>query len=365
MTESRTHSDRAVKDASDWLVELSETPLDADKQARFKAWCDADPGNRALYEEMANRRRLLPQMTASDLSGLLDPEDVSLLDAQFVPPKRSPLAALWASIGQWSANPAPQVAGGLAALVALAFVVAVMLQEPTSREYGTSVAEVDDVRLPDGSVVTLGARSRMTVAYSDSRRVVRLLEGEAFFDVEKDASRPFIVVGEEAQVRVLGTKFGVRRGAGGLHVAVEEGTVEVSRTMAPQLADASLTQKDEDEAENMVETKAVLQAGQSIVAGHVGDISPAKVAPVSAPPGAWREGRLIYMDVAFSEVVADINRYHARPLKLASADVGNMRVTGVFLTDRIDVFVEGLPRLLPVALEARADGSILVSHNQE
>lgn len=65
--------------------------------------------------------------------------------------------------------------------------------------------------LPDGTTVWLNARSKIKYApgFSADRREV-YLEGEAFFDVTEDASRPFIVYTQDIQIRVLGTAFTVK-----------------------------------------------------------------------------------------------------------------------------------------------------------
>ncbi|MDP4290953.1 MAG: FecR family protein [Bacteroidota bacterium] len=67
------------------------------------------------------------------------------------------------------------------------------------------------IELPDGSIVTLNSGS--TLSYPDkfetgSRTV--LLNGEAFFEVKKNANRPFYVKTKDITIKVLGTKFNVK-----------------------------------------------------------------------------------------------------------------------------------------------------------
>jgi ferric-dicitrate binding protein FerR (iron transport regulator) len=64
--------------------------------------------------------------------------------------------------------------------------------------------------LADGSVVWLNSRTKLTypARFDGSERRVTL-EGEAWFDVAKDASKPFIVSSGEVDVKVLGTSFNV------------------------------------------------------------------------------------------------------------------------------------------------------------
>lgn len=84
--------------------------------------------------------------------------------------------------------------------------------------------------LDDGTKVHLNAGSSIKYpkTFSDSTREV-VLEGEAYFEVAKNASKPFIVTAGDIQTTVLGTVFTVRAypGENKIDVAVEEGKVRV------------------------------------------------------------------------------------------------------------------------------------------
>src|SRR5690554_883607 len=88
--------------------------------------------------------------------------------------------------------------------------------EDTSLEPGLNTLTVPSggkysLVLPDGSRVWLNAESSITfpTAFSGRKRSVKI-SGEVYFDVAKDPARPFIVqVGNNRQIRVLGTQFNV------------------------------------------------------------------------------------------------------------------------------------------------------------
>lgn len=61
--------------------------------------------------------------------------------------------------------------------------------------------------LADGTRLYLDGGTEMEVSISAGRRHVRLLRGNALFDVARDEERPFIVDAARAHVRVLGTQF--------------------------------------------------------------------------------------------------------------------------------------------------------------
>jgi ferric-dicitrate binding protein FerR (iron transport regulator) len=83
--------------------------------------------------------------------------------------------------------------------------------------------------LADGSIVILKKHSHISYpeGLKGEQRTIRL-EGEAFFTVAPDASRPFIVRVDEIAVKVLGTSFNIRGEEGRTVVAVLSGAVAVS-----------------------------------------------------------------------------------------------------------------------------------------
>ena len=75
----------------------------------------------------------------------------------------------------------------------------------------------------DGSTLTLNTGSTVSVRITGSERRVRLTRGEAFFDVAHDPAKPFVVITDHGEVRVLGTSFGVRQMPAYADVSVAEG----------------------------------------------------------------------------------------------------------------------------------------------
>lgn len=91
------------------------------------------------------------------------------------------------------------------------------------------------IELSDGSKVWLNAMSKLKFPelFSNGERRVDL-EGEAYFEISKDASRPFIVHTEGTDVKVLGTNFNVDAYGSVVRTTLKEGKVEVAsanRTM--------------------------------------------------------------------------------------------------------------------------------------
>ena len=84
--------------------------------------------------------------------------------------------------------------------------------------------------LPDGSIVTLNKHSALSYPgkFKGGNRSISL-QGEAFFQVTPDKSKPFIVKVNDVTVRVVGTSFNIKSINGNTEVIVETGIVQVIR----------------------------------------------------------------------------------------------------------------------------------------
>jgi ferric-dicitrate binding protein FerR (iron transport regulator) len=114
-------------------------------------------------------------------------------------------------------------------IIAVLTGVLVFRNNYTKTRVGTEV--VKQIVLTDGTVVTLnkGAIIEFPRRFSTIKREVKLVEGDAFFSVHKDSSRPFVVTTPHTQITVLGTRFNVSvSNNGDVSVIVESGKVLVT-----------------------------------------------------------------------------------------------------------------------------------------
>ncbi len=100
----------------------------------------------------------------------------------------------------------------------------------TYEEFSTPSGQRAMVKLHDGTTVWLNARSTLRYPnhFANGERKVEL-DGEAFFDVEHDVQKPFIVSTEKLDIKVLGTKFNVfaYKGREEFNTALLEGSVKI------------------------------------------------------------------------------------------------------------------------------------------
>jgi transmembrane sensor len=191
------------------------------------------------------------------------------------------------------------------------------------------------VRLADGSTIDLNAGSTLSVSLSGRERRVTMGDGEAVFDVAHDAARPFLIAVGDRTVRVLGTRFDVRRRDGRLSVAVERGLVEV------------------DPADGAAGNAFRLHPGQRL--DHLEGAPAARLTAVDPTQiESWKSGRLIFRDRPLADVVADLNQQFATPIVLEDPALGATLVSGVLVLDDQAAVIRRLALLAPIkALPSR------------
>jgi transmembrane sensor len=200
----------------------------------------------------------------------------------------------------------------------------------------TGHAQMLERTLPDGTQLSLAARTRGSIVYYRNRREVQLVDGEIRFQVAPDVERPFTVATEWGRVRVLGTTFSVSARENRMRVAVSEGRVGVWPASAGRTPDDLAS-----------EPTAVLQGGEAIESDGQAIGKPMSVQPDSV--GAWRQGWLVFDNTPLPEALARWNDYLQRPVRLgASAQLNTLRLSGSFPLRNPQAFLAGLPDILPV-----------------
>ena len=168
---STANDDPVRGQAVDWLMQLKAAPDDAALHARLERWLAESDNHRRAYESVERMWRV-----AGGLPG-----------AESLPaPERTTFAS-----GQRSARSRRWIVGaGLGARRLPSAAVPADDAVAARGRYLTGTAELRDVVLEDGSTVRLDAVSAVAVHYEATRREVRLLSGQAFFEVVPKADRP-------------------------------------------------------------------------------------------------------------------------------------------------------------------------------
>jgi transmembrane sensor len=220
----------------------------------------------------------------------------------------------------------------LAASVLLAVVLgaAIYWMAPSGRVYETEVGGISTVPMADGSKVTLNTDSKVRVAVTVKERHVELAQGEAFFEVAHDGSRPFVVQAGKKRVIAVGTKFSVRRDDDEVRVVVTEGKVRMENDTQSETTDAG---------------GLYLEAGAVAVASGAGVLVEKRAPSAAEERLGWRNGVLIFRNDSLADAIAEFNRYNTRKIVIDDPSVRTLRIEGSFRPANIDAFARILEQV--------------------
>lgn len=228
------------------------------------------------------------------------------------------------------------------ALIALAALWLTLASDPPPLRYSTGPGEQRTIVLADGSRVILNTRTTLSTTILARQRDVALENGEAFFEVAHDPSRPFRVLTPLGQVTVMGTRFNVYRRPGSLEVTTEQGLVRVSSAGQPDATKDLLVSAGE---------------GAAIVApGAKPQLRHADLRRIEN----WRQRRLEFDSIPLAELLEEFSRYTTASLHPATPEIGALRVSGVFHLGDITALSVTLDAAFGLEVRDSGDGSWLV-----
>lgn len=318
--------DARLASAADWVVRLQSADLgDADVTA-FDAWLEAHPGNAAAYDRTLAVTLELQDAAPEIAKGLADA------------PARRPLRP--------TAHRGWLAAGGFAVAAALVLAVvpySAFAPAPT-QSFATGKGEHRTVKLADGSTIELNAGSQLSVVLGRHERHVAMPQGEAIFDVAADKARPFLIEAGDRTVRVVGTRFDVRRRGAAFSVTVERGVVEVAQNGDSGAQGAGKVFR--------LHPGQRLDSTEGAPAVQLSTADPQQVE-------SWRTGRLIFRDEPLGDLVADLNQQFAHPITLADPALARTRVSGVLVLDDEAAVIRRLALLATVKALPSGEGVLL------
>ncbi|GGB82450.1 FecR family protein [Glycocaulis alkaliphilus] len=291
--------------------------------AGFQRWRDADVRHAAAFDELQG---LWSQLAA------LKPAFASAkpfgCEQRGEPCTRAGARRFWRIPRPSSWIPKPALAGLVVACFILGAVLGPRAVQDISADHVAAIGIPTLVELADGSTVWLNTDAAINVRYRANQREVRLLRGEARFEVAGDPSRPFSVWAAGGRATALGTVFTVRREGAETLVSVSEGRVALS---SPGRA-ASSTSGGEG--------AVILTAGQA--ARYRTGRAPGPVMAAVPSPDLWRRGVIAIDDMTLAEAFAEMDRYRAGRILLL-ADISRAQsVTARIAIDEIESGLDAL-----------------------
>lgn len=312
-----TSMEEIEKRAAQWILDRDREGASDEDRAALETWLSQDARHREAYlalDELWELSAGMKQWHPRD--GHIDPDLLASLADEPSRPNR---------LRAWSLAAAVlAVVGGLGWL-------GFVLQRGES--YSTPVGGYERIALDDGSVLQLNTDTAVQTHFTDSQRTVRMLRGEAYFDVAQDPRRPFEVRVGNSVARAVGTAFSVRVGAG------EKMELMVTQGRVMLMSDGASGEQP------------LIAAGQSARAkAKALEVVPVRRQEIDRRL-AWQGGQLVFDREPLSEVAAEFNRYNHRQVDIASAGLRDLRFTGNFKATDLDSFVAAIESAAEVRIE--------------
>jgi transmembrane sensor len=202
----------------------------------------------------------------------------------------------------------------------------------SARTFATTIGERRQFKLADGTEVVMGPASRIVIdPNSDDRSLT--LDGDAYFTVVHDASRPFTVKAGAMTIQDVGTAFAVQSDdSAGIRVDVHSGSVAVGARETDGGSQAVLRARDRA----TVNPGGLVQIERSVVSDD--DL-------------AWVQGRLVFRDAPLIQVGAELYRWYGVRLRVADSSLVNLHLTASFSGESVDRVLN----VIALSLGARVD----------
>lgn len=279
---------RILEEAADWLMRMHSGALSDAERAAFARWRERSP---KCGQAWARAERLLDK-----LHELPPSLAMRALDRPVNPRRRAAVTKLAVLL---AIAPAGWAAWRLAPWQAW------------SATYRTAVGERREIRLVDGSRITLNTDSAADVRFDAAQRLILLRAGEILVATAPDPApvhRPFRVEMAQGRLEALGTRFDVRQLGDWANVAVFEGAVRVE----PRNVQAALPR--------------IVHAGEqaAFTANTVSQNRPAADAIE-----AWTNGMLVADKMRLIDFAAELARYRHGVVRCDPA-IAELPVSGAF-----------------------------------
>ncbi len=310
----------------------------------LEVWRNAKPSNNELFQQLKSDWKNMDRTNVRfDVDNAWNKLNNRIANES---PETVPefTVAAPATIKHWATYPM-RIAAAILVLALLGITLYTLANRVATVQVIASADEKGKVvELPDGSVVTLNADTRLKYAKkfgSENREVT--LTGEAFFDVKHNQSKPFIIHAGDARVRVLGTSFNVnmRKESNEVEVFVSTGLVELSE-------------------DNNSDNRQLIQPGNigilnknEISIAHTGDNNSI----------AWKTGLLTFDDTPLSKAVSLLGEFYNVQIVLRGTGIDTIKINGDYQNDPLDQILEVIGHHNPQLTIAKTGDTIFLTQN--
>lgn len=239
----------------------------------------------------------------------------------------------------------------VAAVLVIGLLLANLVAQYLSPEepvYITSVAPKGSVAqtiLPDGTMIYLNAGSEIKydVNTSSKQREV-FINGEAWFDVEHNEKKPFIVHTPYYNVKVLGTQFNVKtyEDEETVVTTLEEGSIQVSSSERIKL------KKD-----------IILESGDQLVYNKTNNILSLKSGVDTRLFTSWKDNKLIFIEMSFDALVQLLERKYGVEIEVADKSILESHYSGTIKNETILEILTIIEHTHPISYQIKGQKIII------
>lgn len=321
--------------AAEWLVRLDDEEATKRDRDAFRKWLEQSAHHRATFERLRADWGVLDRL-----------EDLNDYAATTGQVQRRPRVSQrgW----RWVAALAASLVLAVGVFGPGAVREYLLVSDDDETLHQTMIGERKSVRLADGTLVELNTNTLIQTHYSATARDVRLVQGEAYFDVVPDASRPFSVLAGKGVVTAVGTAFTVRMREEKVDVVVSTG--QVALAVFDQVSPGGARQL------------ARLKAGQDaqIAREEVAQVRDLDLEELSHKL-SWRSGILAFRGEPLADVVADMSRYTPIKIEIEDESLRTLPVDGYFRIGEIEAMLEALEIMAGLRIERLDTNHILLT----
>ena len=208
----------------------------------------------------------------------------------------------------------------------------------------SSDSTITNSPLPDGTIISLNHLTTIEYpeGFSQNERRVKL-NGEAFFKVKRDTTKPFIIEAQEAIITVLGTSFNVKalEEDVAVEVLVEEGLVELSNPDHTQYTKLHVGEK-------------------GIFIKETNEVK--KETDIDAESLYWLNKTLLFRNTNLSAVFETLERLYSVEIQVENQLILNCQLTAKFSNESIDHIIDHISTIFELEI-VKDDDNILIQGN--
>ncbi len=316
----------------DILIKYIKNISTTEEKKQVEKWINASKENKRQYESFLYYWNISKGSFTSFNPDIIEGwENIS--KAIFNKPSSKPLRKL---------NYFIKIAASILILIGLGFGTAKMLNKNvllSEKIVYTSNDEIKQILLDDNTLVWLNKNSELIVShsYNVSKRKVAL-KGEAYFDVERNPDKPFIVKTNKTITQVLGTSFNIKSNEKYVNVTVETGKVAFYKNFRKS-------------------GKVILEPGNEGIYS-IDNNTIQKNGKVKNNYLAWKTKKLEFNNTDFNELCETLSEYYNITIITDSLPDNNLVLTSSFNNATLQEALEIIEFTLDIKFIETNDGYI-------